>query len=240
MFAPTTLLTPSKVKLPVPENLCSRREAFDTWLHTAELHPPISLGGRLGDMDLRYVTPGGVSLYDVSASDHLCRHLEGRNIDVAIGGYGEKRAVYTTDDFRETVDGRTRYRNIHLGTDFWTRRAGLPVFAVFPGRVVRAGRDATRGGYGHFVVLEHSPIGGPVFYTLYGHLAPLTIRARTRVPSGGVIGSLGDATTNGGWPPHLHLQCMLLMPEDWHDFPGVAYEEEADTWLRTCPKLGGW
>ncbi len=57
------------------------------------------------------------------------------------------------------------------------------------------------------------PTKAPTFHTLYGHLDRATLGHLVpgqRVRPGQVIGWLGGAAVNGGWPPHLHLQVVAL------------------------------
>ena len=56
-----------------------------------------------------------------------------------------------------------------------------------------------------------------------------------KVETGRVIGALGDPAENGGWPPHLHFQCMLDMEGYSGDYPGVCKWCEREQYLRNCP-----
>jgi 4-aminobutyrate aminotransferase-like enzyme len=55
------------------------------------------------------------------------------------------------------------------------------------------------------------------------------------VAAGERIAWLGDATVNGGWPPHLHLQIIGDMLGREGEFPGVAAPSEREIWLSLCP-----
>lgn len=164
-----------------------------------------------------------------------------------VGKYNEKRKnVYTTDLFHNTtnvIDGYSGVRDVHIGVDLGGP-VGSKVFAFADGVVHAAGYNAAHGDYGYVVVLEHdlfSLVEGESsscdvnvekeqqfksfkLYALYGHLGSKKVKnARTgqRVEKGDVIGYLGDATENGGWPPHVHFQLSIHAPET-HDMPGVV------------------
>ena len=110
--------------------------------------------------------------------------------------------------------------------------------------------------YGPTVILRHPPSDGGSdepcddgFHTLYGHLDQATLGRLApgdRVAAGEVIGWLGDARVNGGWPPHLHLQAIALDPlrdeplgdesgGDPGNFPGVASPRLRDVWQSIAP-----
>ncbi|CAH1002061.1 Acetylornithine/succinyldiaminopimelate aminotransferase [Neolewinella maritima] len=171
-------------------------------------------------------------------STHVRRHLEDRDADLAIGGYGETRPVYTTDAFQSIGNDGPRWRSVHLGLDVWSRQAGHPVYCPLDGTVYHCGADPTPGGYGATLILQHSPTPSLTFFTLYGHLSGSFtegIRAGAQVRCGQLLAYVGATDTNGGWPPHLHFQIMLDMLDQSVDFPGVAYPEERAVWLGTCP-----
>jgi hypothetical protein len=50
-----------------------------------------------------------------------------------------------------------------------------------------------------------------------------------------VIGALGIPAENGGWPPHLHFQCIVDMEGYMGDYPGVCKWSEREQYLRNCP-----
>lgn len=79
------------------------------------------------------------------------------------------------------------------------------VFAVFPGKIIKAVTDESASDFGRHVVIEHCwPNGGDKFFTLYGHLAELK--------TGNCIGRMGQTSRNAdarNWmaiAPHLHFE----------------------------------
>ena len=216
---------------------------YHAWASSVQLDPLLLLGNaRLTAMDLSVgstdLGPNRNFEHLPTFITHVRRHLEDTGSDVGIGGYGETRPVYTTDDFASTGNHGPRWRSVHLGLDFWTRNAGSPVLAPLPGVVHSAGVDTTAGGYGNTILLAHNPRPGLTFYTLYGHLSADSLEemgAGTQVRGGQEIAHIGGPGENGGWPPHLHFQVMLDVLGNQADFPGVAYPEEATVWLGLCP-----
>ena len=101
--------------------------------------------------------------------------------------------------------------------------------------------------YGPTVILRHTAGDGtPPFHTLYGHLDHATLghlEPGRRVAAGDVLGWLGGADVNGGWPPHLHLQVIALDPlcddgmdgADPDNFPGVALQRLRSVWESVLP-----
>ena len=91
------------------------------------------------------------------------------------------------------------------------------------------GNDGPESRTVHLGLDFFAPPGSPV----HAPLAP-----GQRVRPGEVIGWLGDASVNGGWPPHLHLQVMALdplhddgtPPEERGNFTGVVLHRLRAAW----------
>jgi len=85
--------------------------------------------------------------------------------------------------------------------------------------------------------LQHH-IKGLTFYTLYGHLSLSsieTLQVGQEVGKGEKIASLGDASVNGDYPPHLHFQIILDIQGFKGDYPGVCCKKDLDFYLKNCP-----
>ena len=78
---------------------------------------------------------------------------------------------------------------------------GAKVVAAGAGKVIMANTDGRGGGYGNFVVLNH----GNGFFTLYGHLSNVTVKAGQTVAQGEQVGNVGSTGFSTG--PHLHFEC---------------------------------
>ena len=217
------------------------RERYDEWVAAQNFHPVVNLRGAVTtafDLSVGSLDLGNYTNFNDPErfSRRVRRMLEDKDADFGVGGYGEVRPVYTTDDFMAEGNDGPRWRTTHLGLDVWGP-AGTPVYAPCDGVMHSTGVDPTAGGYGNVIILEHRMAGGRPFYTLYGHLMPDngTMRAGTPVRSGDEIARFGHVEVNGGWPPHLHFQVMVDLLGYEGDFPGVAFPEEADVWLGLCP-----
>ncbi|WP_415038848.1 peptidoglycan DD-metalloendopeptidase family protein [Flavobacterium sp.] len=97
--------------------------------------------------------------------------------------------------------------------------------------------NAGVGDYGPTIILEHT-VEAQQFYTLYGHLSLESIE---EIEIGDVyrkgqqLATLGDASVNGDYAPHLHFQIIKDI-EDWFgDYPGVCSEKDVAFYLENCP-----
>lgn len=101
-------------------------------------------------------------------------------------------------------------------------KAGNPldlVMAVTEGTVVHTSPVAGRSNYGKYAVVEHKLEDG-IFYSVYAHLAEITVQPGDLVKIGSVLGRMGY--TGAGinrTRAHLHLEMCLQMSrhyEGWH------------------------
>lgn len=79
---------------------------------------------------------------------------------------------------------------------------GKPVIASAGGTVIKASFDD--GGYGNYIVIEHTDPSGKKWRTLYGHLSEKTVSRNDPVSRGDVIGAIGSTGRSSG--PHLHFE----------------------------------
>ena len=99
-------------------------------------------------------------------------------------------------------------------------------------------QHGAEGDYGPTIILEHTPVAGLKFHTLYGHLDRDSLKGLkpgTAFMAGEKIAQLGTRRENGGWSPHLHFQIILDIGSAKGDYPGVAKRSEQDKWLAICP-----
>lgn len=172
-----------------------------------------------------------------NASDfenYIENYLSENNAKVAFGGYNEIRNLYKRSDiFNDTA---TEERNIHIGLDLWIK-AGTPVLAAVDGFVHSFNYNTGLGNYGPTIILEHK-IENHKFYTLYGHLS---LESITEIEIGAVflkgqqIGTLGDASVNGDYAPHLHFQIIADISNSFGDYPGVCSKSDLAFYLKNCP-----
>ncbi|QKJ63653.1 peptidoglycan DD-metalloendopeptidase family protein [Flavobacterium sp. M31R6] len=176
-----------------------------------------------------------LNITDSSQFEAYIEHLLAKNkAKVTYGGYNEIRNLYK----RSAVfnDLNTEERNIHIGLDLWIK-AGTAVLAALDGKVHSFQYNNNLGDYGPTIILQHK-LENHVFYTLYGHLSLESI-ANLKVgdffSKGQQLATLGDASVNGDYSPHLHFQIIKDIKENFGDYPGVCSKSKLDYYLENCP-----
>lgn len=166
------------------------------------------------------------------------RQIDEAGAAIGIGRYNEARPIYTADQFRVAGNDMPEWRTIHVGLDLFAP-PGTPVYAPLDGIVHSFADNRAPLDYGPTIILQHTAGDDHLtFYTLYGHLSRESLeglQAGTPVTKGAQIGSIGDPSVNGGWPPHLHLQIITDMLDMQGDFPGVALPCQRDVQLSLSP-----
>ena len=94
---------------------------------------------------------------------------------------------------------RTQGLHGYNGVDL-AEYVGADVMASADGEVIVARQGGYNGGYGNYVVIQHS--NGT--QTLYGHLLSVTVSQGEQVTQGQTIGYLGNTGHSTG--PHLHFE----------------------------------
>src|SRR6185503_11067015 len=158
-------------------------------------------------------------------------------VRVSIGQYDEPRLLYVAPEFALGPRPTDEHRTIHIGLDLFAP-AGTPVFAPLDGVVHAFHDNATLLDYGPVIILRHATDDGQEFFTLYGHLSRESLRgleAGKRVRAGERIATLGTASENVGWTPHLHLQIIVDLLGLETDFPGVARPTQRRVWTSLSP-----
>jgi murein DD-endopeptidase MepM/ murein hydrolase activator NlpD len=170
----------------------------------------------------------------INFENFIEKNLAENHAKVAYGGYNEERNLYK----RSSVfnDNKTEERNIHIGLDLWIE-AGTPVLAALDGTVHSFNYNNNLGDYGPTIILEHQ-LENQIFYTLYGHLSLESIaelEIGTFFSKGQQLATLGDATVNGDYAPHLHFQIIKTIGDNFGDYPGVCSKSDLDFYLENCP-----
>lgn len=187
------------------------------------------------DLSVSNTTLTGLAIDNaIDFENFIERTLAGNYSKVAYGGYNEERNLYK----RSSVfnDNKTEERNIHIGLDLWIK-AGTPVLAALDGTVHSFNYNNNLGDYGPTIILEHQ-LENQTFYTLYGHLSLESIaelEIGTSFLKGQQLASLGDATVNGDYAPHLHFQIIKNIGDNCGDYPGVCSKSDLDYYLENCP-----
>lgn len=117
-----------------------------------------------------------------------------------IGGGNSKR-VDTSGFFARPVVGGTRTQGLHghNGIDI-ASAYGSSILAAATGKVVIAKTGGWGGGYGNYIVVQHS--NGT--QTLYAHLSSALVQTGDFVSKGQVIGRMGSTGRSSG--VHLHFE----------------------------------
>lgn len=190
-----------------------------------------SLDLSIANNELENVDVGSSSALE----DYITNHIRKHNALVAFGGYNETRNIYQRSTYFNQTNIETE-RNIHLGMDLWIA-ADSPIFTPLDATVHSVKNNTNHGDYGPTIILKHS-ITNVKFFTLYGHLSVASI-AELEVghvfSKGQQIATLGDATVNGDYPPHLHFQIIKDMQGFEGDYPGVCNKKDLEFYLENCP-----
>ena len=165
---------------------------------------------------------------------YIENYLTENNAKVAFGGYNEIRNLYKRSEIFN--DSNAEERNIYIGLDLWIK-AGTPVLSALDGFVHSFNYNIGVGDYGPTIILEHH-LENQKFYTLYGHLSLESIKSiqvGTFFQKGQQLATLGDASVNGDYAPHLHFQIIKEIGEKSGDYPGVCSKNDLDFYLDNCP-----
>ena len=100
-----------------------------------------------------------------------------------------------TQTFQEHVD---QHKAGYNGGIDWGMPTGTAIYAAAPGKIVKAGPDAS--GYGEHVRIDHG--GG--YMTIYAHLEMAVVSAGQEVQAGQMIARSDNTGNSTG--PHLHFE----------------------------------
>ncbi len=125
--------------------------------------------------------------------------------------------------------GAVIYTSLHEGVDIRPMRrdpSGNPlddVRASAEGKVVHVSDQAGASNYGRYVVLEHRIEGAPI-YTLYAHLASISVHAGQEVRQGEVLGRLGYTGAGIDRPrAHVHFEIALMMSRNFESWMAAHF-----------------
>ncbi len=163
-------------------------------------------------------------------SNYIENLLQTHDCRYGIGGYNERRTIYTRsevfNDYKNAVHKKNEVvepRTLHLGIDIWGK-AGTPVSVPMGGVIHSFAFNEQYGDYGATIILQHQ-LETIVFHTLYGHLSLKDLNGLKPgkfISQGEVIGHFGEPNENGQWPPHLHFQIIKDTRVQKGDYPGVC------------------
>lgn len=208
--------------------------------HAGDFAPVVPLAANDKIISLDFTEDNPEMPRDILANEDefvqfMYQKLQNEGARYGIGGYNEKRAVYSSSPLFGSSEGEEP-RRLHLGMDIWGR-PHTPVMAPMNGIIHSLGNNNNFGDYGATVVLSHQ-LDGVTFHTLYGHLSLnsiLALEPGQTIKKGDIFAEFGMPSENGHWPPHLHFQIILDMEGHEGDYPGVCRESEKEKYLSNCP-----
>ena len=107
------------------------------------------------------------------------------------------KKIKVTSPFGMSKDPFTGERKMHNGIDLHARND--EVYAMLPGVVKKVGYDKRSGNY---IILQHDNLT-----VIYCHLSNVTVKEKTPVLAGDVVGITGNTGRSTG--EHLHLSCKI-------------------------------
>jgi murein DD-endopeptidase MepM/ murein hydrolase activator NlpD len=177
--------------------------------------------------------------FDVSSSSSLSKFINNEISKqdglIGYGGYVEIRNIYQRSAHFNKLNSKDE-RNIHIGIDLWAPEEST-IYTPLDGTVHSFKNNTNYGDYGPTIILKHE-YDSNVFYTLYGHLSLKSIeelQIGKVFKAGEIIATLGDASVNGDYPPHLHFQIIKDIQGFEGDYPGVCSKNQLDFYLNNCP-----
>lgn len=215
--------------------------SLETLLKQTTSHPVID-----PSIKYQYYTPLDLSvsnpdLFSVDVStpegiqDYIDNILKKKSAKLAFGGYLEQRNIYNRSTYFNQNNEQPN-RNIHLGLDLWIK-AGTSVHAPIDGIIHSFKNNTNFGDYGPTIILEHN-INNYQFFTLYGHLSIESLDNKVigqNIKKGEQFATLGQASVNGDYAPHLHFQLIQDLQDYEGDYPGVSSKEDLQFYKTNCP-----
>lgn len=176
---------------------------------------------------------------DLSSSNSLSKFINNEISKqdglIGYGGYVETRNIYQRSTHFNKLNIEDE-RNIHIGIDLWAPEESC-IYAPLDGIVHSFKNNTNYGDYGPTIILKHV-YEEYVFYTLYGHLSLKSIeklQIGKVFKAGDIIATLGDASVNGDYPPHLHFQIIKEIQGFEGDYPGVCSKNQLAFYINNCP-----
>jgi murein DD-endopeptidase MepM/ murein hydrolase activator NlpD len=198
---------------------------------------PFYIGSDFVGLDLSQANKA-LEAIDVSSSEilehYINSHIKNNSAKVAYGGYLETRNIYQRSTYFKDTNPKTE-RNIHLGLDLWIA-ADTPIFTPLDAEVHSFKNNTNHGDYGPTIILKHS-IENIEFYTLFGHLSLASIdnlKVGQTFKKGEQIATLGNASVNGDYAPHLHFQIITDIQDYVGDYPGVCSKKDLEFYRGNC------
>lgn len=164
--------------------------------------------------------------YVAGAVAKFVRKIKG--IDYCFGGYMEDRSALWEGHYMKP--GEVTHLGVDLGVPAITSD-GHDVYVHLPveAKLVHSFLDPDQdGGWGGKLIFEYKNcdvIGDDEEprYLVLGHLKRIVTDIGTVYPTDAIVGRIAETSCNGGWSPHLHVQCMTKLVPDIDGY-GPHYE----------------
>lgn len=143
-------------------------------------------------------------LLDSQYCDNWVKQIaQSMGVDFSWGGHFEDRKHL----WRGYYDNSEKVT--HLGVDY-NVPSGTPVAAPCDCKVVHSWADiSVHNGWGGRLILQLDTPWKNAPYLILGHLAHKNLpKEGTQFKAGDIITITGEPFENGGWFPHLHVQCV--------------------------------
>lgn len=121
----------------------------------------------------------------------------------------------------------------HLGIDLNNIKPGIEITMPCDGEVVHIMKDEKKiNGWGGRVIIKMEKEWQGAKYILLGHMSHKGLpNVGDKLLYGDKIGYLGDIYENGGWFPHLHIQCIKskfydMFIDNLENLDGYWFKEE--------------
>lgn len=137
------------------------------------------------------------------------------------------KLFYSTKYFGAYDLDAIEFSAVHPGLDLKLAE-GTPIAAIGGGRVHGVRNSPSLGLH---VLIEHRLRNGEIFYSIYGHLASVSVSEGQDIRPGQVVGRIGMTGNTSG--PHLHLQIDRKRGDGPHAVyypPSVPSRSEAESW----------
>lgn len=147
---------------------------------------------------------GSLTLAENKRKDEEAKKLAGKNkktVAKSAVSVGTTKGPDTSGYFTKPVAGGIRTQGVHgnNGVDI-AASLNAPIYAAAAGKVVVARDGGWNGGYGSYVVIQHS--NG--MQTLYAHMNQVSVSVGETVGKGQSIGKMGNTGRSTG--VHLHFE----------------------------------
>jgi hypothetical protein len=192
------------------------------------LFPELS-GGRWGEININEIAIDLVGLLGLDKLEnnpfldpYYCDRwkefiLKVKGLDYAYGGYMEDRSVVWHGHYMQPG------HFLHLGVDYYVP-VNTPVHLPTRAKLVYSLKDGDEaGGWGGMMIFQW--LHG---YFLMAHLKDIMEDVGKTYEQKDVVALIAEPARNGGWSPHLHLQCspkdMTTVDGYWKHYDGIEQD----------------